>query len=110
MSILSAWLGREHEDDMARSKKQPVDDSKIDAWVARLKLAARDAAQFDVVFGEVESGDLLGSAEIIAIAHKFASGSKPKSKKAALLAIAQERQRLVHSKSKGESAAKTRVW
>jgi hypothetical protein len=95
---------------MARSKKPPVDDAKIDAWVARLKLAARDAAQFDTVFGEIEGGELLGSAEIVAIAQKFAGGSKPKSKKAALLAIAQERQRLAHSKAKGESAAKTRVW
>ena len=110
MSILTAWLGRNQEDDMARSKKPPVDATKIDAWVARLRLAVRDAAQFDSVFGEVEAGELLGSAEIIAIAHKFAGGSKPKSKKAALLAIAQERQRLAHSKAKGESAAKTRVW
>ncbi|MBY0227010.1 MAG: hypothetical protein K2Q28_14495 [Hyphomicrobium sp.] len=110
MSILSAWLGRDHEDDMARSKKPVVDESKIDAWVARLKLAVRDAAQFDKVFGEVEAGELLGSADIIALAQKFAGGPKPKNKKAALLAIAQERQRLAHAKAKGDSAAKTRVW
>lgn len=110
MSILKAWLGRDREDDMARPKKLPLDQTKVDAWVARLKLAARDASQFDNVFGELEAGELLTPAETLAVAQKFAGGSKPKSKRAALLAIAQERQRLVHAKAKGDSAAKTRVW
>jgi hypothetical protein len=111
MSILSAWLRQDSEDDdMARARKSPLDQTKVDAWVSRLKLAVRDAAQFDRIFGDLEEDQLVGSAELIAIAQKFAGGSKPKSKKAALLAIAQERQRLVHAKAKGESAAKTRVW
>ncbi len=110
MSILSAWLGWDREDEMARSKKLSIDETKVDAWVARLKLASRNAAQFDLVFGELEGGEGLTTAEITAVAHKFAGGAKPKSKRAALLAIAQERQRVAHSKAKGASAAKTRVW
>lgn len=110
MSILLAWLRQDSEDDMAKAHKLPLDQTKIDAWVSRLKLAARDAAQFDRVFGELEQGELIGSAELIAIAQKFAGGAKAKSKRAALLAIAQERQRMAHAKAKGDSAAKTRVW
>jgi hypothetical protein len=110
MSILSAWLRQDGEDDMARAKKPPLDQTKVDAWVSRLKLAARDASQFDAVFDELGESSLVGSAEVLAVAQKFAGGAKPKSKKLALLAIAQERQRLVHAKAKGESAAKTRVW
>lgn len=110
MSILSMWLRQDSEDDMARAKNKPLDQTKVDAWVSRLKLAARDSSQFDAVFNELGEDQLVGSAEVLAIAQKFAGGLKPKSKKAALLAIAQERQRLVHARAKGESAAKTRVW
>lgn len=110
MSILQAWFRRNPEDDMARSKKLPLDNTKVDAWVSRLKLAARDAAQFDIALSDLEDDGLVGGAELYEITKKFAGGPKPKSRRAALLSIAQERQRMVHSKAKGASAAKTRVW
>ena len=110
MSILSNLLGWDQGDEMARATTRPADQQKIDAWVSRLRLAARDNAVFGTLFSELETDATLQASEVVAIAHKFSGGSKPKSRKAAITAIAQERQRQAHAKAKGESAAKARVW
>jgi AAA domain len=51
----------------------------------------------------------LSAAEVIGIASQLV-GSKPKSRKAALTDMAQERLRVSHAKAKGDRAAKTRLW
>jgi hypothetical protein len=111
MSILSAWLGKPEEDqDMARASTARIDTAKINVRVQQLKLAVRDASSFQAVFEEIEADTSLTAAELVAIAHSFAGGIKPKNRKAALIAIAQERHRAAHALAKGGSAAKSRVW
>jgi len=111
MGIFQAWLGgREEDDGMARAKAQPLDAAKIEMHVQRLKLAARDGDAFKLASVALAEDKSLASPELIEIAHRFAGGLRPKTRKAALTAIAQERLRLAHALAKGESAAKARVW
>lgn len=111
MAILGNWLGgREAGEDMARANARPLDAARIDSIVQQLKLAVKDADAFKRVYDSIADDEALTAQEVIAIAHKFVGGIKPKSKKAAITAIGQERMRVSHAKSKGESAAKTRLW
>lgn len=111
MSILLNWLGgREADEDMARAKTKPVDEAKVNAFVQQLKLAVRDGNAFKGVYDAIQEDDTLSAAELGAIAQGFAGGVKPKSKKAALAAIGQERLRIFHADAKAKSASKSKVW
>lgn len=109
MGILHFWSDEETDEDMARAKRRQVDAAKIDLWVSQLKKALKDADAFKAVYGAMDADGELSSAEIVEIAHKF-TGSRTKTRKAALGSIGQERLRVAHAKAKGESAAKTRTW
>jgi|GEM_PF-5881096 len=109
MGIFSFRLGgRGAENDMARANARPVDTAKIRALVDRLDETASDAKAFKALLAQLTSDKTISSQELIMVAQAFA-GRKPKSRKDAMTAIAQERLRLSHAKAKGESA-KTRVW
>ena len=110
MGIMQLWGGHDTDEDMARANARPLDKVKVDALVQQLKLAVRDPDSFKRLLSSIESDRALSAAEIAAIAQGFVGGVRPKSKKAAIAAIGQERLRLSHAKAKGESAAKTRTW
>lgn len=101
--------GRDSEDDMARAKAHPRDSQKLAGIVERLRLTITDAEAFKPVFENLEADKSLTAPDVVEIAYRLLGGIRPKSRKAALTAIAQERMRLAHAKSKGESA-KIRVW
>lgn len=110
MVTLAAPLdGHDAEDDMARGKARPLDESRIDTAVRELRRVLPDPAAFKSAFEALVADKALGAADAIEIAYRLLGGIRPKSRKAALTAIAQERMRLSHAKSKGESA-KIRVW
>jgi len=95
---------------MARASTKSVDEAKVNALIQQLKLAVRDRVAFDAIYGAVVEDKHLSVAELAAIAHGFAGGAKPRSKKAALTAIGQERLRVAHADAKAKSAARTRTW
>lgn len=109
MGIMQLWGGRDTDEDMARAKTRTLDTTKIESLVHQLKATVRDTDAFKAVYSSIASDKILSTAEAIEIAYKF-SGSRAKTKKAALAAIGQERLRVSHAKAKGESAAKTRTW
>ena len=111
MGMLSSWLGgNEAGEDMARASSRPLDSAKIEALAQKLRLTVNDAAAFKQVLLAVESDASMNVQEIVAIAHQFVGGLKPKSRLAALTAISQERVRVAHAKSKAASAAKAKAW
>jgi hypothetical protein len=112
MGIMQLWGGHDtdEDEDMARANARPLDKVKVDAHVQQLKLAVRDPDAFKRLLTAIDADKTLSAAEVAAIAQGFVGGVKPKSKKAAITAIGQERLRLSHAKAKGESAAKTRTW
>ena len=111
MGIIGNWLGgHEADEDMARANARPLDSARIEALVQQLRLTVKDADAFKPVYSAIALDTTLSAQDVIAIAQMFVGGTKPKSRKAALTAIGQERLRLSHAKAKGESAAKTRVW
>lgn len=103
------WFGGHESEDMPRAKARPLDMAKIDQHVRSLKAAVRDGDAWKPTYAALVDDKSLTTQEVIAIAESFV-GLRPKSKKAALTAIGQERMRVSHAKSKGDSAAKTRVW
>ena len=111
MGMLGTWLGgREADEDMARAKTKLTDATKIDAVVKQLKLTVKNVDAFKSVQASILADETLSAQDVIAIAFGFVGGTKPKSRKAALVAIGQERLRVSHAIAKGESAAKTRTW
>ena len=94
---------------MARAAR-PLDTARVEELVAQPKLAVKDSDAFKSVYTALLADKSLMAQEAVEIAYRFAGGFRQKSKKAALAAIGQERLRLVHSKAKGESAAKTKTW
>lgn len=52
----------------------------------------------------------LKAQDVIAIAQLFAGGAAPKSRKAAITAVGQERVRVSHAATKSASAAKNKAW
>lgn len=110
MDALDKWQhAPDTEDDMARAKARPLDEARIAAVVQELRLTIDKPPAFKPVF-EALAGDVtLSAGDIIEIAHRLLGGARAKSRKAALTAIAQERMRLSHARSKGQSA-KVRVW
>lgn len=111
MAIFSFWSrDNDAESDMARNGAKPLDKVRIDDLTRKLKAAVRDGESFKSELEKLSADKSISAQELIAIAQGFAGGGKPKSKKAALTAIAQERVRLSHAKAKAGSAAKARAW
>jgi hypothetical protein len=110
MPSLSAVDTDEADEDMARSAARPIDTARAEALSRKLKLAIRDTEAFATLRASIEADKSLTAQDVMAIAHAFAGGAKPKSRKAALIAIGQERMRVLHSDAKAASAAKTRTW
>ena len=105
------WLGgREAGEDMARAKAGPIQAARVDEIVGQLKSTVGNADAFSRVYGALAEDASLTTQDVIAVAHKFVGGAKPKTKKVALIAIGQEWMRVSHAKSKTESAAKTKLW
>jgi hypothetical protein len=104
------WLGGREAEDMARATSRPLDAAKINGYADRLKASVRDATAFDVAFAELVDDSSLSAQEVIGIAHAFVGGARPKTKKSALASIGQERMRVAHAKSKGDSASKAKMW
>lgn len=110
MGIMDFWGGRGADAEMARAKVKPLDAARVAAYVDDLRQAVYERVLFDAIVSRLTADKALSAPEMVAIAKDFAHGVKVKAKKDALLAIVQERMRLVHAKSKAESAAKTRTW
>jgi len=91
------------------SAKQ-LDSEKIDGFVDQLKQAAHDADNFKVVVSLITKDKSLSAAEVIELSQRFTGGPKPKSRKAAITALGQERLRLSHGEAKAATAAKSRTW
>ena len=102
--------GRDTGDEMARARTQAIDSARISQLADELRLAVTDKEIFNSVCDAIADDNTISAAEVIDIAHKFLGGSKPKSRKAALSAIRQERLRLSHAKAKGETASKAKTW
>ena len=97
------------EDEMARAGGRQVDQLKVAEIADRLRLSIANAAVFQAAIDELERDQSVTAPEVIEIAYRLLGGMRPKSRKSALTAIAQERLRLAHARSKGD-AAKIRVW
>lgn len=109
MHISEGLQGECEDDEMARAKK-PLDEAKVDDLVQKLQTSLTDAEDFRQIYLSIVNNDKLSTLEVVSIAHKFVGGQKPKSRKAALTAIGQERLRLVHAKAKSATAAKSKTW
>lgn len=110
MAIFGLLGGREPDDEMAQAAAKPLDADKIKSWAGDLKRAVHDRPAFDAAFAKLGADKSVSAAEIVEIARLFAHGFKAKSKKDALLAIAQERMRLANGRAKAASAAKAKGW
>lgn len=110
MAIFGLLDGREPDNDMAQAAAKPLDADKIRGWIGDLKRTVYDRPAFDDAFARLGTDKSISAAEIVEIARGFAHGVKTKSKKDALLAIAQERMRLANGKAKAASAAKSKGW
>lgn len=106
----SARSDYEADDVMARASAKLLDSEKIDSLVERLKRSVRDAEAFKSVVSSIDDDKSLSAAEVIELSRRFVGGTKPKSRKAALTAIGQERLRLSHARAKAATAAKSRTW
>lgn len=98
------------DEDMRRAKAAPVSQVKIDAHVAKLKLAVRDARAFQLELENLSGDKALTAAEVMEIARIFVGSNSARSRRAAISAIAQERLRIAHADAKADSARKARVW
>lgn len=111
MSIFSRiWTSSEADDDMARAGAKPMDLKRIDALVDQLKKTVRDADDFNSVVTSMDGDKSLSATEIMEVSRRFVGGIKPKSRKAAITALGQERLRLSHARAKAATAAKSRTW
>lgn len=109
MGMLATLLsGLDTGEDMSRAR--PLDAAKVSKLTSDLQSAVGDVDAFSSVCDAIRDDESLTAAELIEIAHKLLGGTKPKSRKAALTAIGQERLRRVHAKAKATSASKARVW
>ena len=107
--MLTWFGGHEAGHDMARANARPIDAAKVDAHLRQLKAAVKDGDAWKAAYGALIDDASLSAQEVVAVAQAFV-GTKYKTRKAALTGIGQERMRVSHAKSKGESAAKTRLW
>jgi hypothetical protein len=109
MSMFGFLTGKRKADESMARTTRSVDQKRIDALALRLQSAMSDAGAFKALLASIDEDKTLSAAEVIRIASQLV-GSKPKSRKAALTDMAQERLRVAHAKAKGERAAKTRLW
>jgi hypothetical protein len=111
MMIDGASLEELHaDDDMVRMSVQPGDVARVDSLARRLRSAVRDPAAFALALEELKSDREFTAREVAMVAQVFIGGPLPKTRKAALTAIGQERLRLSHAAAKGASAARARAW
>lgn len=111
MSIFTRiWSGSEADEEMARASAKALDNEKIDTHVGQLKKLVRDAEALQSAIDSLDGDTALSANEIVEISHRFLGGKKPKSRKAAIAALGQERLRLSHARAKAATAAKSRTW
>jgi len=106
----SIWTKRETGEDMTRAATTTADDTRIDQLVIDLRASVRDVEAFNAVVEQIDDDASLSASDVIEISRRFVGGSRPKSRKAALVAIGQERLRKAHAEAKGARAAKSRTW
>ena len=96
--------------DMARKTARPLNTEAIERYHIRLKAATYDRDVFRHIVGELEADKSMSAADVIEIARKFTLGHRAASKKAALLAMRQERVRLALAEAKAASAGRSKTW
>lgn len=96
--------------DMARKTARPLNAEAIERYHTRLKAATYDRDVFRHVLDELASDKSLTAADAIEIATNFTLGHRAASRKAAVLAIGQERARLSLAESKSASAVRAKSW
>ena len=111
MSIFSRiWTSNEADDEMARASAKALDNEKIGAIVGQLKKLVRDAEALQSAIDSLDADESFSAGEVVEISHRFLGGKRPKSRKAAITALGQERLRLSHARAKAATAAKSRTW
>ena len=96
--------------DMARRSGKQIDAVRVEALADRLRHAIDDAEGFRAAVSDIETDSTLTAADVVAIAASFAKRSGIKTRKDAVVAIAQERLRRMHGLAKASSAARSKTW
>ncbi len=94
-------------DDMARTKP---DEALVAEHVKRLGKTGLDREHFDGAYKEMMADERLRAVEVVAIAHAYAKGRKPKSKADALTAIRKRFVELRQIETLSRNAEKARPW
>ena len=96
--------------DMARKSLKPLNTIDIDRYHKRLKAATCDRKVFSQVLDELANDRSISAADVVELARLFTLGYRAASKKAAILAIGQERVRLSNAEATAASAARAKTW
>ena len=103
----------EGDNDVARAKssKPSINTALVDKYVRELTTAGTDEPAFGIVLSRMTNDAALNSAEIVAIANRYAvAGTKATSKATALSRIKKRFVELVRSEGNARLAAKARPW
>ena len=109
--LLNLGVNCEPDDpDMARKSARPLNTNAIERYHERLKAATYERDAFRQILSELESDKSASAADAIEIARMFTLGHRAASKKAAILAIGQERARLSLAELTAASAVRAKNW
>ncbi len=94
-----------------RTKQNVQDEALVTSYSNRLTRSGSNRPVFEVILAELKADPRLTAAQVVAIAHRYALGSrKPSSKATALAAISKRFVEIVRFESKNKVAEKTRPW
>lgn len=111
ISWFGGVFGLGNDDEMAKTSKAKVDETRVSAYSARLTSAKTDKGAFEAVAEDLEASPELTSADLIAIAHRYNKGGKKPSSKAAALAMIKKRfVEIVRTANKNKVAERARPW
>jgi hypothetical protein len=101
--------GRSDDDEMA-AKSHALNAEAIERHLALLKAVTYDREAFQKAYQALVADKAMTAVDMVELARRYTCGARTPSKKAAILAIGQERSRLALAKAKAESAARAKTW
>lgn len=110
MGMLGFISGRQADEDDMAARARALNTEAIEGHLARLKATTYDREAFHAAYATLVADKSLAAGDVIELARCFTCGARVATKKAALLAIGQERSRLALAKAKVASAARAKIW
>jgi hypothetical protein len=108
---LKELFGSGEATDLARARRAtPAPKELVDEYAARFHSSGLDREVFEAAFAALSGDTRLKSADVTAIAQRYARGRRPRSRADGLAAIRKRFVEIVRSDAIRRNAEKTRPW